>query len=108
MYDKIINPSDKHSALKVSPAIEQPGQVNEEFLKRHVKGKTLSIDDYVEGILNKNRTILSRAITLVESSRYDHQEIAQQIIERCLPHAGKSIRLGITGVPGVEIGRAHV
>lgn len=101
MYDKIINPDDKHSALKVSPPIEQPGQVNEEFLKRHVKTKELSVDDYVDGILSKNRTILSRAITLVESSRYDHQEIAQQIIERCLPHAGKSIRLGITGVPGV-------
>ena len=43
MYDKIINPSDKYSALKVSPAIEQPGQVNEEFLKKHVKTKELSI-----------------------------------------------------------------
>lgn len=45
--------------------------------------------------------LLSRAITLIESSRNDHQELAQEIIEGCLPHAGNSIRIGVTGVPGV-------
>ena len=45
--------------------------------------------------------MLSRAITLVESTRADHQEKAQQIIEACLPHSGNSFRVGITGVPGV-------
>ncbi len=101
MYDKVTNPENNNTALKVQEAIEQPNQVNEDFLKKYKKSKALSIDDYVNGIINGNRTILSKAITLVESSRYDHQEIAQQIIERCLPYAGKSIRLGITGVPGV-------
>ncbi len=92
---------EKNSALKVLDGIEQPNQVNKEFLKKYNKKKNLSIEDYVQGILNKDRTILSKAITLVESSLYEHQEKAQQIIERCLPYAGKSIRLGITGVPGV-------
>lgn len=45
--------------------------------------------------------LLSRAITLIESSRADHQELAQEIIEGCLPHAGNSVRIGVTGVPGV-------
>lgn len=101
MHDKVTNPENNNTALKVQEAIEQPNQVNEDFIKKYKKSKALSIDDYFDGIINGNRTILSKAITLVESSRYDHQEIAQQIIERCLPYAGKSIRLGITGVPGV-------
>ncbi len=61
----------------------------------------LSIDEYVEGILNKDISVLARAITLVESSKAEHQEISKQIIEKILPHSGKSVRLGITGVPGV-------
>lgn len=101
MYDKVIDPDNKYSALKVSAAIERPDQVNKDFLKKHIKRRELSIDDYMEGILSENRTILSKAITLVESSRYDHQETAQKIIERCLAYSGKSIRLGVTGVPGV-------
>ncbi len=60
-----------------------------------------SIDELVEGILKGDRTLLSRAITLIESSKKEHQEMAEKVIEACLPHAGKSFRLGITGVPGV-------
>lgn len=45
--------------------------------------------------------MLSRAITLVESSRPEHRDLAQQVIEKCLPHAGNSFRMGITGPPGV-------
>jgi LAO/AO transport system kinase len=51
--------------------------------------------------LNGNITLLSKAVTLVESSRAEHQEIAQQVILRCLPYSGNSVRIGITGVPGV-------
>ena len=57
-------------------------------------------EEYVEGILQGNITTLSQAITLVESSNPDHYAQAQEIIEKCLPHAGKSVRIGITGVPG--------
>lgn len=56
---------------------------------------------YVDGILNSDRTLLSQAITLVESTLPQHRELAEQIIEGCLPHTGKAIRIGITGVPGV-------
>lgn len=60
-----------------------------------------SVETYVEGIRAGNRGTLSRAITLLESTRSDHQETARSIIERCLPHSGDSIRVAVTGVPGV-------
>lgn len=63
--------------------------------------KRLSPDGYVDGILQGNRVVLSQAITLVESALPEHGELAQKIIEKCLPHTGDSIRLGITGIPGV-------
>ena len=65
-----------------------------------IKRKRLTIDDYVEGVLNGDRMILSRAITLVESNAPAHFEIAQQVIQKLLPYTGKSARIGITGVPG--------
>jgi LAO/AO transport system kinase len=54
----------------------------------------------VEGILKGDVTTLSRAVTLVESLSPEHQTLAQEIIEKCLPHSGNSRRIGITGVPG--------
>lgn len=68
----------------------------------HLPKRTLpSNEQFIDGILKGDRTLLSRAITLVESTRSDHQEKAQAIIEACLPHSGNSFRVGITGVPGV-------
>jgi LAO/AO transport system kinase len=63
--------------------------------------KEKTAKEYIDGILSGNRMLLSRAITLIESTRQEHQDLAQEIIEGCLPHAGNSIRIGITGVPGV-------
>jgi LAO/AO transport system kinase len=60
-----------------------------------------SVSAMVDGILQGNRVVLSQAITLIESTRSDHQDLAQQVIEGCLPHAGRSLRVGITGTPGV-------
>jgi len=54
----------------------------------------------VQGVLSGDRAILGRAITLVESTRPADQELAEQILEACLPHTGNSIRVGITGIPG--------
>ena len=87
------------SALTERAGVEQPMRVNPHF-KRHKKVE-LTVDDYVKGILNGDRTILSRAITMIESENPTHIAIAQDIIERCLPHSGNSLRIGITGVPGV-------
>ena len=88
--------------LKVNSGIEQPPSVNPNVIQRSQNQKKvkLSVDDYIQGILEGNRVILSRAVTLIESVKPDHHELAQQIILKCLPHSGKSIRVGITGVPG--------
>ena len=62
--------------------------------------RTIDVDAYVDGVRAGNRTYLGRAITLVESTNREHQELAQQMLLRLLPHAGDSHRVGITGVPG--------
>lgn len=61
----------------------------------------LSIEAYKEGLLAGNISVLSRAITLIESCRHEDKELAASLIDTILPHTGKSIRIGITGVPGV-------
>jgi LAO/AO transport system kinase len=63
--------------------------------------KSLELKDYLEGLKNKDRTILARAITLVESSNPEHQNLAQELLKEILPQTGKSRRLGISGTPGV-------
>lgn len=55
---------------------------------------------YVQGVLDRNRLMLARTITLIESTLPAHQELARTIIDRLLPHTGNAVRLGITGVPG--------
>lgn len=94
---------EKKSALKVNKGIEKPSSFNPEASRHFQKGVPvlLSARQYVEGIRSGNRTILSKAITLVESALPQHQAIAQQVIEQCLPFAGHTVRIGITGVPGV-------
>lgn len=90
---------DKYKGLKVNKGVSDMPTVNP-YLKKRVQRKRYTADEYVAGILDGNITILSQAVTLVESSLHEHQEVAQEIIEKCLPHAGKSVRVGITGVPG--------
>jgi LAO/AO transport system kinase len=60
----------------------------------------IDIEAYIDGVLNGNRLMLARTITLIESKLPIHQEAARKIIDRILPQTGKGIRLGITGVPG--------
>ncbi len=62
--------------------------------------KKLTTDDYINGIIKSDRTILARAITLIESNSVKHMEKAQDVLAGILPKTGKSIRIGITGVPG--------
>jgi LAO/AO transport system kinase len=56
---------------------------------------------YIRGVREQDRRLLSKTITLIESSRSDHQQLARKIVNELLPHTGKTVRLGITGVPGV-------
>jgi len=90
------------SALSVSEGVLQPSPVNERAIENFKKNKKElpSPDTLYQGILSGKRTILSQAITMIESSLPEHQDIAQEIIRLCLPHSGNSLRIGITGVPG--------
>jgi LAO/AO transport system kinase len=63
--------------------------------------RTIDLDQYTKGVLDGSRAWIARAITLVESTRADHRALAQQLLIELLPHAGKAVRVGITGVPGV-------
>lgn len=58
-------------------------------------------DDFVQGVLQGNRMVLARAITLIESTAAKHQKLAQEVLQELIPHSGHSVRIGITGVPGV-------
>ena len=91
--------NEAYKGLVVNAGIEQPSSVNP-YLKRKPKKRQLSVAEYVEGIVKGDVTILSRAVTLVESVKPEHQAIAQEVIEKCLPYSGNSVRVGISGVPG--------
>ena len=97
-YEKEYVDHHHDSALSVTEGVADQPIVNPYFVRK--KKHRLSTEEYVKGILEGNITTLSQAITLIESSNPDHYAQAQEIIERCLPHAGRSVRIGITGVPG--------
>ena len=93
--------SEEYKGLTVNQGVEQPSIVNP-YLSRFRKKRTslFTVGEYVEGILKGDISMLSQAVTLVESVLPEHQAIAQEVIEKCLPHTGGSVRIGISGVPG--------
>lgn len=97
-----MHKQENKSALIVNPGVEQPPIVSEDAIQRlkQRRKSIATVDEFYKGILEHNITLLSQAITLVESSLPQHIEMAQKLIEMCLPHAGRSIRIGLTGVPG--------
>ncbi len=97
-YEKEYLDQHHDSALNVTEGVEDKPVVNPYFVRR--KRRQMTTDEYVDGILAGNITILAQAITLIESNNPTHYAQAQDIIERCLPHSGRSVRIGITGVPG--------
>ena len=90
---------EEYKGLNVNSGVAQPPSVNP-YLTRRKKRRALTSGEIVEGILRGDITMLSRAVTLVESMASEHQVLAQEVIEKCLPHSGNSRRIGITGVPG--------
>ncbi|MDR3340155.1 MAG: methylmalonyl Co-A mutase-associated GTPase MeaB [Candidatus Symbiothrix sp.] len=89
----------QYKGLTVNKGIAQPPVVNP-YLSGRKKRRNYSPSEYVEQILKGNITVLSQAVTLLESQKNEHQAIAREVIEMCLPYSGNSIRIGITGVPG--------
>lgn len=93
--------NEEYKGLTVNAGVAQPSIVNP-YLKARGRSRKqeLSVNDYVEGIIKGDVVILSRAVTLIESVLPQHQVLAQEVIEKCLPYAGNSVRVGISGVPG--------
>lgn len=94
-----IENNEQFAGLSVSKGIEKPPMVNPYAIRRP-KRRQYTVHEYVEGILKSDISILSQAVTLVESTNADHYAVAQEVIEKCLPYSGNAIRIGITGVPG--------
>ena len=92
--------NDAYKGLQVNSGVSSQPIINPYRQRMRVKPRSLTAGEYVEGILKGDVSILGRAVTLVESTAADHQAIAQEVIEKCLPYSGNSRRIGITGVPG--------
>lgn len=94
---------EKKTALKEKKGISVSEITNSASIEKikHKRHRNIDVESLVTSILNQNITALSKAITLVESKNKKHLEKANTIIKQCLPHANNSIRIGITGVPGV-------
>ena len=91
------------SALQEVEGIKQPSATNKESISKIQinRRKQTSVKTFVDHILKGDISYLSRAITLIESSNPKHLKKANEILEQCLPFANKTVRIGITGVPGV-------
>ena len=90
----------EYKGLTVNSGVAPVSIVNPYLKRGRFARKKMTVTDYVEGILRGDVTVLGQAVTLVESTHPDHQQTAQEVIEKCLPYSGKSIRVGISGVPG--------
>lgn len=90
---------EKYAGLTVNSGVVQPPSVNP-YLKKLKRKPIPTPGEMVERIIKGDVTMLSRAVTLVESINPEHESIAQEVIEKCLPYSGNSRRIGITGVPG--------
>lgn len=89
--------------LHLKKGVDQPGTIHPDAVQKlkQQRKRLLEPGVYIRGILSGDRNLLSQAITVIESAHPGHQEIAREIVRGCLPSSGNSIRIGITGVPGV-------
>ena len=99
----MANKKGHTSNLNEKPGVSQPESISSSAVNQVQKSrkKQPSAQELTEGILAGNISALSRAITLIESTNVIHLAKANEVITACLPHANESIRIGITGVPGV-------
>lgn len=88
------------SVRKGAEQVGQPVSIQRNIRFQKRKNVELTVEELYEGVLKGNRSLLARAITLVESNAEQHFQKAQILLQKLLPHSGKSIRIGITGVPG--------
>ena len=88
-----------YKGLSVNKGVEGVSSVNP-YQRPKTKRRQFTVEEYLDGILKGDTSVLSQAVTLIESALPKHQQLAQKLVEACLPYTGNSVRLGITGVPG--------
>ena len=92
--------SEEYKGLQVNSGVEGGVPLVNPYRKKNPRKPQPTVSEFVEGIIKGDITMLSRAVTLVESLKPEHQVVAQEVIEKCLPYSGNSVRVGISGVPG--------
>ncbi|MDA3838860.1 MAG: methylmalonyl Co-A mutase-associated GTPase MeaB [Candidatus Delongbacteria bacterium] len=94
---------DNSSSLNINAGKEKPTGISGDNLKYIInkKRKKYTLSEYTDGILKGDRVVLGRALTLIESKIKEDNILSNKIIDKSLPYSGKSIRIGITGIPGV-------
>ncbi len=105
MTDRKKPDADRQPTLNVRPGVAGghdglPGDGGRGRAADNGRRRQLGADEYVQGVLAGDRTVLARAITLIESNAPAHQALAQQVLTAVLPHRCDSLRVGVSGVPG--------
>lgn len=100
---KMLQHNHNKSALTENKGIEQPNTTDRSAIAKFQERRRLKIStaEIIQRIINHDKVALSQGITLIESLNPEHYTQAEEIVQGCLPYANKSIRIGITGVPGV-------
>ena len=100
--DWVPKNAGKEFTTSVMRGVDKPVQnmAGKSANSAHNRRRDLTIEDYVQGVLQQDRTVIARAITLIESNSIKHLKLAQAVLKELLPYTGNSIRVGITGVPG--------
>ena len=98
--------TNPHSNERSTSETRAPGSVSSlnpdlKYHSKSARNHTRSVEAFVKGIREGDRVVLSQAVTLIESTKPEHQDKARNVLHRCMPNAGDSIRVGVTGVPGV-------
>jgi len=98
-----LSKNNKISALSEKDGVNKPEILSSQVAKhiQEFRKKEILASELIEKIISGDKVALSRAITLIESTNINHLEKANEVINACLPYANKSVRIGITGVPGV-------
>jgi len=94
--DWVPENAGKEFAIRIKKGINDTSTASNKTIGKYEP----TIDEYVNGVLNNQKTLLAKTITLIESNSEKHFKFANEIIQKLLPKAGNSIRVGITGVPG--------
>lgn len=96
-----LSKSKKNTTPFNRRGVPSPGSLNPNLKAQLSNRKKIDLDEIIQKIMAGDRVYLSKAITLIESKNPKHQALAQQILKACMSKAGKSLRIGITGSPGV-------